>query len=145
MCDHLPDTSTPELGGCWPCGGRGIATGQLGRSSSYPNNCCHLVQSFLYSWVLGLLAFTLGDRTPTCEWVHGNKGCAGSAALHILAREPDHSGSGLGHLDLWVSAEAGLDGGLGDSGQQRPEPYLCGSLPLLTVNRIPSTVEKHYF
>lgn len=30
--------------------------------------------------------------------------------------------SGLGHLDLQVSAEAGLDSGLGDSGQQRPEP-----------------------
>lgn len=27
--------------------------------------CCRLDQSFLYNWVLGLLAFTLEDRMPT--------------------------------------------------------------------------------
>lgn len=104
--------------------------------------------SFLYNWVLGLLAFTLGDHTATSvsgsmetRDVLGQLLCTSwPGSLTILAHL-----SGLGHLDLRVSAEAGLDGGLGTVGSRGLSPNLCGSLPLLTVNRIPSTVEKCYF
>lgn len=111
-------------------------------------HCRRLVQSFLYNWVLGLLAFTLEDCTPTS--VSGSMETRGVLGQLLCTSRPGSLTitaqlSGLGHLDLRVSAEAGLDGGLGDNEQQRPEPYLCRSLPLLTVNRFLSTVEKCYF
>ena len=110
-------------------------------------HCRRLVQSFLYNCVLGLLAFTLEDRTPTS--VSGSMETRGVLGQLLCTSRPGSLTipaqlSGLGHLDLRVSAEAGLDGVLGDNEQQRPEPYLCRSLPLLTVNSFLSTVEKCY-
>lgn len=83
-------------------------------------HCCRLDQSFLYNWVLGLLAFTLEDRMPTS--VSGSMETRDGLGQLLCTSRPESLTvpaqlSGLGHLDLWVSAEAGLDGDLGDSGQ----------------------------